>query len=56
MSNKIEYRELTDFEEYSQLEEIQQDAWDVPDRELVRKKYPNLPGIVILHRLWHKLL
>ncbi|MHA1198046.1 MAG: GNAT family N-acetyltransferase [Candidatus Heimdallarchaeaceae archaeon] len=40
MSNKIEYRELTDFEEYSQLEEIQQDAWDVPDRELVPKRIP----------------
>ncbi|MCE7742617.1 MAG: GNAT family N-acetyltransferase [Candidatus Heimdallarchaeota archaeon] len=40
MSSKIEYRELTDFEEFYQIEEIQTDSWDVPERELVPKRIP----------------
>ncbi len=40
MNDQIIYRELDNFEAYSQIEDIQQDSWEVPDRELVPKRIP----------------
>ncbi len=38
MIDKIEYRELKDFNIYDALEEVQRDSWNMPDRELVPKR------------------
>ncbi|MHA1405764.1 MAG: GNAT family N-acetyltransferase [Candidatus Heimdallarchaeaceae archaeon] len=34
----IQYKEVENFEEYDALEDIQRDAWKMPDRELVPKR------------------
>ncbi len=38
MIEDIQYREIVDFAEYSILEDIQRDAWKMPDSELVPKR------------------
>ena len=38
MTEEIQYRELIDFSEYLILEDIQRDAWKMPDVELVPKR------------------
>jgi len=51
MSEEIEYKEMKDFGEYDILEDIQEDAWGMPVRELVPKRliYATLKsgGVVI---------
>ncbi|MHA1347396.1 MAG: GNAT family N-acetyltransferase [Candidatus Heimdallarchaeaceae archaeon] len=38
MKEAIEYKELTDYSEYNQIESIQINAWGFPDREIVPKR------------------
>jgi len=40
MTDNIVYRELTDFNEYYHLEDIQVDSWGFPEREIVPKRIP----------------
>lgn len=51
MSEEIKFKEMNDFKEYDILEEIQEDAWGMPARELVPKRliYATLKsgGVVI---------
>ncbi|MCG3215207.1 MAG: GNAT family N-acetyltransferase [Candidatus Heimdallarchaeota archaeon] len=51
MSERIEFRELASFDDFDRVEEIQQDAWNMPDRELVPKilhqATQNSGGVVI---------
>jgi len=60
MKEVIQYRELLDFAEYPDLEDIQRDAWKMPDVELVPKRliYATLKsgGVVIGAYLKEELL
>ena len=51
MIEEITFRELIDFNDYNQIESIQQNAWEVPDRDLCPKRLPyatvNSGGVVI---------
>ena len=60
MNDIVEYQELTDYDEYPILEEVQVDTWNFPEREIVPRRIfyatRNSGGVVIVARLNNEII